>query len=109
VLHIYIYDISRLRVNISGNLHSTYQKESTTHSSHILNNPWLHKFTYKSNKDAEELNDVSVSDAVQAAKQSVENSDAGTEDDGRAVIHVDDDAERGACGTPGTIFKPEIF
>jgi len=25
------------------------------------------------------------------------------------VVHVDDDAERGTCGTPGTVFKTEIF
>ena len=74
-----------------------------------MNIAWLRKFTYESNKDAEELNDVSISDAVQAAKESVDNGDAGTEDDTRTVVHVDDDAEGGACGTPGNIFKPEVF
>jgi hypothetical protein len=97
------------KVNINGNSHSMYQNGSTAHCSYKLSNPWLHKFTYESNKDAEELNDVSVSYTIQAAKQSVDDGDAGTEDDGRTVIHVDDDAERGACGTPSTIFKPEIF
>ena len=86
-----------------------YQSETTAQCSHKLSNPWLRKLTYESNKDAEELNDVSVGDAVQAAEESVEDGDAGTEDDARAVVHVDDDAERGACGTPGTILKPEIF
>jgi phosphoribosylformylglycinamidine (FGAM) synthase-like enzyme len=86
-----------------------YHSATTAHCSHKLSNPWLHKITYKSNKDAEELNDVSVSDAVQAAKESVDNGDAGTENHARPVVHVDDDAERGACGTSGIIFKPEIF
>jgi hypothetical protein len=70
--------------------------------------PWLYENTYESNKDAEELNDVSVSDAVQTAEECVDDGDAGTEDDARAVVHIDDDAERGACGTPGIILKPEL-
>jgi hypothetical protein len=57
-----------------------------------MSNSWLHKFTYQPNKDAEELDDVSVSDAVQATKESVDHGDAGTEDDARAVVHVDNDA-----------------
>ena len=74
-----------------------------------LSTPCLREFTYESKKDAEELNDVSVSDAVQTAEKGVDNSNAGTEDDASAVVHVDDDAERGTCGTPGTVFKTEIF
>lgn len=51
---------------------------------------------YQTDEYAEELNDVSISDGIETAKESVENRDAGTQDDGGALIHVDDDRQRGA-------------
>jgi uncharacterized protein YndB with AHSA1/START domain len=93
---------------MNGNSHSVYHSETTAPESHRLSNPWLQEFTYESDEDAEELNDVRVGDAVKAAKECVDNGDTGTEDHTRAVVHVDDDAERGACGTPRIILKPEF-
>lgn len=51
----------------------------------------------EADEDTEQLDDVSVGDGVQASEQGVEDGDAGAEDDGRAVVHVYDDGQRGAC------------
>jgi hypothetical protein len=64
--------------------------------------------TYESNKDAEELDDVGVSDAVETPEESVENGDAGTENHTRTVVHVDNDAQRSPCGTPYVNPKSEF-
>lgn len=53
---------------------------------------------YQTDEYAKELNDVGVSDGIETAEESVENRDAGAQNDGSALIHVDDDRERGAEG-----------
>jgi len=52
--------------------------------------------TYQTEEYAEELNYVGISDRVETAEEGVENSDTGAQDDGSALIHVDDDRQRGA-------------
>jgi hypothetical protein len=64
--------------------------------------------TYESDKDAEELDDVGVSDAVKTPEESVENGDAGTENHTRTVVHVNNDAQRSPCGTSHVIPKSEF-
>jgi len=47
--------------------------------------------TYQTDEYAKELNDIGVSDGVETAEEGVENRDASTQDDGGALVHVDDD------------------
>jgi hypothetical protein len=70
--------------------------------------PERHNITHESNKDAEQLYDVCVSDAVKTSEKCVDNGDAGAEDHARPVVHIDDDAERGACETSHIIIKQEL-
>lgn len=58
----------------------------------------LRSIAYQTDEYAEELNDVGVSDGVETAEESVENRDAGAQDDRGALVHVDDDRQRGAEG-----------
>lgn len=51
---------------------------------------------YQTDEYAEKLNDVGISDGVETAKEGVENRDAGAQDDRGALVHVDDDRQRGA-------------
>lgn len=48
-------------------------------------------------EDAEQLDDVGVGHGVQAAEQRVEDGHTSAEDDGSAVVHVDDHRQGGAC------------
>lgn len=57
---------------------------------------------YQTDEYAEELNDVGISDGVETAEEGVENRDAGAQDDGGALVHVDDDRQRGAEGREDT-------
>lgn len=57
---------------------------------------------YQTDEYAKELNDVSVSDGVETAEEGVKNRDARAQDDGGALIHVDDDRQRGAEGREDT-------
>lgn len=55
------------------------------------------EFTYKPDEDAEQLDDVSVGDAVKATKKRVEYGNAGAQDDAGPVVHVDDNTKRSTC------------
>lgn len=54
--------------------------------------------THQADEYAKELNDVGVSDGVETTEEGVENRDAGAQDDGGALVHVDDDRQRSAEG-----------
>ncbi|KAH9400406.1 hypothetical protein TYRP_001971 [Tyrophagus putrescentiae] len=53
-------------------------------------------FSVTANKDASELNDVSVGDRVEPAEKRVEEGNRRGENDGGVVVHIDDDADGGA-------------
>lgn len=50
----------------------------------------------ESHKDAEQLDDIRVSDGVKTTEQGVKDGDTGREDDWGSVVHVDDDGQRGS-------------
>lgn len=58
----------------------------------------LRSIAYQTDEYAEELNDVGVGDGVETTEESVENRDAGAQNDRSALVHVDDDRQRGAEG-----------
>ena len=51
---------------------------------------------YQAEKDTKELNDVCVSDRVEAADEGVEHGHAGGQHDGAREVQVEDDREGGA-------------
>lgn len=63
---------------------------------------------YQTDENAKKLNDVGVSDRVETAEEGVENRDASAQDDGGALVHVDDDRQRGAQGCEDAC-RPEDF
>jgi hypothetical protein len=65
-------------------------------------------YTYQSDEDAEELDDVGVSHTVKTTEESVEDCNAGTEYHAGTVVHVDDDAQCSPCGTPHIIPISEL-
>jgi hypothetical protein len=60
----------------------------------------------ESDEYTKQLNDVGVGHRVQPPEKSVENGNAGAENDASSVIHVDDDAQSGpeSCENPS---RPE--
>jgi len=51
--------------------------------------------THQTDEYAKELNDIGVSDGIETAEEGVENRDAGTQNNGSALLHVYDDGQRG--------------
>jgi len=52
---------------------------------------------YQSEEDAEELNDVGVSDRVETSEQRVRDGDERRHDDRGVVVHLDDHRQRRTC------------
>ena len=67
-----------------------------TNGHQIVSSKVLSVVTYQANKDASELNDVSVGDRVEPAEKRVEEGNRRGENDGGVVVHIDDDADGGA-------------
>ena len=53
--------------------------------------------TYKTNEHANQLDDVSVGDGVEAATERIEYSDGGRYDDRPLVLQADNHPQTGAC------------
>ena len=56
---------------------------------------------HQAKEDTDELHDIRVGHAIEAAEQGVEDGDTGRQDDAGLVAHLQDDVQRGACRDRG--------
>lgn len=63
-----------------------------------------HRNTHKSYKDAAKLDDVRVSDGVEATEERVAHSNAGWQDNCSFYVHLQNNREGGACWYINTIY-----
>ena len=69
----------------------------TTHAS-IKSKGW----TRQSEEDTEELDEVRVGDRIETSDERVGDGDERRDDDGRRVVHLDDNRQSRPCGTQST-------